>query len=209
MKTQAPTDGKGAAYFDTLHTLLRQTECSGGSGATMALEDTLRRAGDAAREAHAAGNKMMFIGNGGSAGICSHMATDFSKNGGVRAIAFNDGSALTCLGNDLGYENVFAKQVEWHARGGDILLAISSSGKSPNILRAVEAAKAAACRIVTFSGFNENNPLRRTGEINFYIRSSQYGFVELAHQTLIHAILDIHLGPPAGETTQHPRKDSA
>ena len=58
----------------------------------------------------------MFVGNGGSAGICSHLAIDFSKNGGLRAMAFNDPSALTCLGNDLGYENVFAKQIEFHGR---------------------------------------------------------------------------------------------
>ena len=85
----------------------------------------------------------MFVGNGGSAGIASHLAIDFSKNGGMRAMAFNDPSALTCLGNDLGYENVFAKQIEFHGRAGDLLIAISSSGRSPNILNAVKAARAA------------------------------------------------------------------
>ena len=72
----------------------------------------------------------MFVGNGGSAGIASHLAIDFSKNGGLRSLAFNDASALTCLGNDLGYENVFAKQIDFHARAGDLLIAISSSGRS-------------------------------------------------------------------------------
>ena len=95
----------------------------------------------AAHEAHNAGNKIIFIGNGGSAGIASHLAIDFSKNGGLRALAFNDPSALTCLGNDLGYENVFAKQLEFHARPGDLLIAISSSGTSPNILSAVKEAR--------------------------------------------------------------------
>ena len=65
------------------------------------------------------------------------MAIDFTKNGGLRALAFNDGSTLTCLGNDLGYENVFAKQIELHARPGDMLVAISSSGRSANILKGV------------------------------------------------------------------------
>jgi D-sedoheptulose 7-phosphate isomerase len=116
-----------------------------------------------------AGNKIIFVGNGGSAGIASHLAIDFSKNGGLRSLAFNDASALTCLGNDLGYENVFAKQLDFHARPGDLLIAISSSGRSPNILNAVKAARAHDCKVVTFSGFTEENDLRKTGDVNFYI----------------------------------------
>ena len=85
-----------------------------------------------------AGNKLIFVGNGGSAAItASHMATDYSKNGNIRALALNDSSMLTCLGNDLGYDRVFAKQIELHARAGDLVIAISSSGRSANILNAV------------------------------------------------------------------------
>jgi D-sedoheptulose 7-phosphate isomerase len=112
----------------------------------------------------------------------------------LRSLAFNDASALTCLGNDLGYENVFAKQLDLHARPGDFLIAISSSGRSPNILGAVKAARAQDCRIVTFSGFAAENELRRTGDLNFYVRSHEYGFVELAHLALCHAVLDIDMG---------------
>ena len=76
----------------------------------------------------------MFIGNGGSAGIASHSAIDFTKNGSMPALAFNDGAALTCLGNDLGYDSVFAAQIEARGRPGDLLIAISSSGKvSPRV----------------------------------------------------------------------------
>ena len=86
----------------------------------------------------------MFIGNGGSAGIASHIAIDFSKNGGTALAGVQRPPALTCLGNDFGYEHVFAKQIEIHAPAGDLLIAISSSGRSPNILAAVAAARAAA-----------------------------------------------------------------
>jgi len=141
-----------------------------------------------------AGGKLMFFGNGGSAGICSHLAVDFSKNGGLRAMAFNDASALTCLGNDIGYENVFAKQIEFHGRSGDLLVAISSSGRSPNILNAVKAGRAANCKVVTFSGFSEDNELRSLGDANFFVRSKEYGFVEVAHLALCHAVLDIDMG---------------
>ena len=148
-----------------------------------------------AHETHDAGNKIIFIGNGGSAGIASHLAIDFSKNGGLRALAFNDPSALTCLGNDLGYENIFAKQLDFHARPGDLLIAISSSGRSPNILGCGEdGARTRDCKVVTFSGFTEKNELRRTGDVNFYVRSGEYGFVEVAHLALCHAVLDIDMG---------------
>ena len=182
------------AYFDALDRVTRNAECTAPSGETISLQDAFARLRDAAHAAHDRGGKLMFIGNGGSAGICSHMATDFSKRGGLRSIAFNDGAALTCLGNDLGYESVFAKQIEWHGRPGDLLIAISSSGRSRNILNGVEAAEAQRCRVATFSGFEDDNPLRKRGDVNFYVRSRHYGLVEVAHQALIHAILDVDTG---------------
>jgi D-sedoheptulose 7-phosphate isomerase len=182
------------AYFDALDRVTRNAECTAGNGETISLQDAFARVRDAAHAAHDRGAKLMFVGNGGSAGICSHMATDFSKRGGLRSTAFNDGAALTCLGNDLGYENVFAKQIEWHGRPGDLLIAISSSGRSRNILNGVEAAEAQGCEVATFSGFEDDNPLRKKGDVNFYVRSRHYGLVEVAHQALIHAILDLDTG---------------
>jgi D-sedoheptulose 7-phosphate isomerase len=181
-------------YFGTLADLLRGAEVTDRASKPLALDAGCQWVRDAAHEAHDAGNKIIFIGNGGSAGIASHLAIDFSKNGGLRALAFNDPSALTCLGNDLGYENVFAKQLDFHARPGDLLIAISSSGRSPNILGAVKMARTRECKVATFSGFTEENDLRRSGDINFFVRSREYGFVEVAHLALCHAVLDIDMG---------------
>ena len=181
-------------YFDTLAELLHGTAVKIHDGTPLSIDqgiDWMRRA---AAETHACGHKIMFVGNGGSAGISSHMAIDYSKNGGLRATAFNDPAALTCLGNDLGYEQVFAKQLELHLRPGDLLVAISSSGRSPNILNAVAVARSGGCRIATLSGFYADNELRRIGDINFYVGSTQYGFVEIAHLALCHAVLDIEMG---------------
>jgi len=181
-------------YFDTLAELLHGTAVTIHDGTPLSLDqgiDWMRRA---AAETHTCGHKIMFVGNGGSAGISSHMAIDYSKNGGLRATAFNDPAALTCLGNDLGYEQVFAKQLELHLRSGDLLVAISSSGRSPNILNAVAVARSGGCRIATLSGFYADNELRRIGDINFYVGSTQYGFVEIAHLALCHAVLDIEMG---------------
>ena len=181
-------------YFDTLARLLHSTLVTTQEGAPLTLEQGVDWMRQAARETHACGNKIIFIGNGGSAGISSHMAIDYSKNGGLRATAFNDPAALTCLGNDLGYEQVFAKQLELHLRSGDLLVAISSSGRSANILNAAAVARSGGARIVTFSGFAADNALRRAGDVNFYVGSSEYGFVEVAHLSLCHAVLDIEMG---------------
>jgi len=137
------------------------------------------------------GNKLMFIGNGGSAAIASHEAIDFSKNGRIRSMCFNEAALLTCLGNDYGYEYVFSKSLEIFADPDDILIAISSSGRSQNILNAVATARKLNCRVITLSGFTPDNPLRANGNFNFYVDSKVYGFVELSHQILLHMILDV------------------
>jgi D-sedoheptulose 7-phosphate isomerase len=163
-------------------------------GRAVTLDDFVDWTIATARQAHADGRKLMFVGNGGSSAIASHMAVDYSKNGGMRSLAFNDGAFLTCLGNDLGYENVFAKQLELHANPGDLVIAISSSGRSPNILNAVEVARTRGCHIVTLSGFQPDNPLRRQGDYNLYVPASSYGFVEISHLAVCHCILDTAMG---------------
>lgn len=140
------------------------------------------------------GENLFFIGNGGSAAIASHMSIDFWKNGGIKAAAFNDSSLLTCVSNDFGYKHVFEKPLEMFANSGDVLFAISSSGKSENILKGVEVARSKGCNIITLSGFNDGNPLRTAGDLNFYAPSNKYGPVEVAHQYICHWILDILIG---------------
>jgi D-sedoheptulose 7-phosphate isomerase len=198
------TIGQGdlQSYFATLSDLLCRVEVTSPTGQRVEFADAATALMAAARATHAAGNKLIFVGNGGSAAIASHMATDYSKNGDVRSIALNDASMLTCLGNDLGYDRVFAKQIELHARAGDLVIAISSSGRSANILNAVDAAIAAGCTIATMSGFTPDNPLRRKGRWNFFVASDRYGFVEIGHLTICHAVLDFLCGLPA---PSHPK----
>ena len=181
-------------YFTALSDHLTQVAVTTSFGQAIDIAEAVNQIISLARRTHAAGNKLIFVGNGGSAAIASHMATDYSKNGNVRAMALNDPSMLTCLGNDLGYERVFAKQIELYARAGDLVTAISSSGRSANILNAVKAARAAQCTVVTLSGFAADNPLRGLGDLNLYIDSDRYGFVEIAHLTICHAVLDFICG---------------
>lgn len=142
-------------------------------------------------ENRANNKKIMFIGNGGSAGIAAHALADYANAGGFKTTDFYGSALLTCMANDYGYENVFSKPIEMFAELGDMLFAISSSGQSPNILNACKVALDKKCDVITFSGFSPDNLLRKLGRINFYVPSNHYGFVELAHQTIIHCILDL------------------
>lgn len=138
--------------------------------------------------------KVILIGNGGSSAVAEHMAIDLMKNAGVRAMAFSGTPQLTTLANDYGFEKMYSKAVESHADAGDVVIAISSGGRSKNILNAVAAAKEKKCKVITFSGFSAENPLRQTGDINFYVPSEAYGYVEVIHNLLIHYINDKIIG---------------
>lgn len=135
--------------------------------------------------------KLIFIGNGGSAAISSHQAVDFFNNLGIDARSFDGAPLLTCMANDFGYENVFAKPISMIVQEGDVLVAISSSGKSPNILKAVETARKKKCRVITMTGFKADNPLRKMGDINFYVPSGSYRYVEASHSLYWDFILEL------------------
>ena len=182
------------AYAEALNRTFLSTRVSSLDGASISMDDAFRRIHDMLAKIPRGPNKLMFIGNGGSAGIAGHSAIDFAKNGGVRSMTFNDASSLTCLGNDLGYDQVFAKQVEMQALDGDVLVAISSSGESPNITNAVASARAKSCSVITLSGFKPANTLRKLGDVNFYVDAGAYGFVEVTHQAILHVILDSAMG---------------
>ena len=181
-------------YISSISELTTSTKASRHDGTQLDCAKAIEWTGNKLAELPSSGGKLMMVGNGGSAAIASHMVIDFSKNGGVPALAFNDPASLTCLANDLGYENVFSHQIKMLGQSQDLLFAISSSGRSPNILNAVTEARAIGIGVLTFSGFEENNPLRSMGDMNLYLPSNVYGFVEIGHLTLCHAILDITMG---------------
>ncbi len=181
-------------YTSELNQQLKNLVITNLDGKTIDHDEVFQKIINLLKLNHDLGNKIYFIGNGGSAGICSHMAIDYSKNGNLRSQALNDGATLTCLSNDYGYDSVFQKQLEFYAKKNDTLVAISSSGNSKNIILAAEYGKKIGMNVLTFSGFMSDNFLRSLGEFNFYINNSNYGYVELSHQIILHAILDIKCG---------------
>ena len=136
-------------------------------------------------------NTVYLIGNGASASLASHMAADFAKNARVHTEVFSDLSLITAIANDDGYENVFAEPLRRRMETGDMLVAISSSGNSDNILRAMEVANDLGGIGVTITGMDEDNRLRKMGQMNFYIPARSYGLAETAHAAILHYWMDL------------------
>ena len=141
-------------------------------------------------EAHKAGKKIIIAGNGGSAAMASHVAVDFTKAASIRAINFNEADLITCFANDYGYENWVAKALEAYADKGDLVILISSSGKSQNILNAAKKATEIGLSVITVSGFLTGNPLRKLGDLNLWVDSSEYNIVEMTHHVWLVAVID-------------------
>ncbi len=137
------------------------------------------------------GNKLIFAGNGASASISSHAATDFTQHAKVRTVCFNDHNLITAYSNDYGYENWVARALESYADSGDLVVLVSSSGKSSNIINAAEYAREHHLEVVTFSGFAPDNPLRTKGLLNFWVDSRAYNVVESVHLIWILAVANL------------------
>lgn len=175
-----------SSYANRIADCVSQTEIRDGSRQHVYLNDAMGTLKQSFKDCHARGNKVILLGNGGSSAIASHMAIDFTKNGGIRAVSLNDFPTLTCLSNDFGYNHVFSKQLEYYARPGDVVVCISTGGKSQNIRNAAHTATVMGLPVYTFSGMHDDNPLRSAGILNFYVRSFDYGIVEISHLTLLH-----------------------
>lgn len=182
-----------STWLQTLGECLEKTRVTGPVGdERISLDEGLEQASALLRAAHKGGGKAIFVGNGGSAAIASHMAVDYSKNKSVRSLALNDAAMLTMLANDYGYEQVFSKQIELHGRKPDVLVIVSSSGRSPNIIGAAQMARQRELRaVVTLSGMNPNNRLRAMGNLNFYVPCTDYGLVEISHLALLHSVASV------------------
>lgn len=153
-------------------------------------EMKLERSVAMVRTAASRGGKVILTGNGASAAIASHVAVDLTKTSGIRAVNFNETDLITCFANDYGYEHWVEKALDFYADPGDVAILISSSGQSANMLNAALKAKAIGLPVITLSGFHEDNSLRKSGDINFWVDSSQYNVIETVHQAWLLAVVD-------------------
>jgi len=136
-------------------------------------------------------NKVIIVGNGGSAAMASHVSVDLTKVAKVRCINFNESDLITCFANDYGYENWVSKSLEAYADKNDLVILISSSGTSKNIIKAAKKALEMKLKLVTFSGFKKNNKLNQYGNLNFWVNSASYNKVEMTHHIWLLALVDL------------------
>lgn len=137
-----------------------------------------------------------FAGNGASASMACHFSADLAKNARVRTQVFTDPSLLTALGNDVSYEQVFAEPLAWFAREGDLLVTVSSSGNSPNVVAALAAARRLGVRSVALSAMRPDNQSRHLADLSVYVPALTYGLAETCHAAILHHWMDLMEAAP-------------
>jgi len=140
------------------------------------------------------GGKLMFAGNGASASIANHASLDFTKQAKIKSVNFNESTLITAFANDFGYENWLTKAIEYYGEQNDTLILISSSGQSSNIINAAKHANQNHINLITFTGFDIDNPLTMCGDINFWLNSKSYNIIEGIHQIWLMSICDLIIG---------------
>jgi len=166
----------------------RQAHASAGPAVLAAVDVLL--------EALRSGRTVMACGNGGSAADAQHFAAELTgrfarERRAWPALALTtDTSALTAIGNDYGFDRVFARQVEAHGRQGDVLVAMSTSGDSPNVLAAVEAARARGVKTIGLTG-TDGGALGRVVDVHLNVPSPTTARIQEVHITLLHVLCDL------------------
>lgn len=155
---------------------------------------SLNHAATILAQAYARDALMFSCGNGGSASIANHMQCDHVKGISTktdltpRVLSLSTNvELLTAIANDLGYENVFVHQLQSQSRPGDVLVAVSSSGRSPNIVRALRWARENGLRTIAITGFR-GGEARTAAEVSVHVDCANYGVVEDVHQAIMHAL---------------------
>ncbi len=159
--------------------------------ADVSLDNGVEHAGEIIQKTIASKSSIWWVGNGGSASICSHLSQDLLNKLGAKSIFLGDPSLITCMTNDYGYNNVYSRPLEIFVQPGDLLIAISSSGNSENILACADMAIKKGMNLITLSGLSDNNRLwNMKCNLSFFISSNLYGIVEVAHEAILHSIIE-------------------
>ena len=136
-------------------------------------------------------SRVYIVGNGGSASIASHVSVDLAKVARVPSATFNNSNLITCFANDYGYKNWVVEAIKAYTNKNDLIILMSSSGTSKNIVNAAQYCKSNKIDLITLSGFNKDNPLSKLGNINFHINSNEYNFIEMSHHIILLTLVDI------------------
>ena len=151
---------------------------------------------DSIKSTKLANGRLLFFGNGASASLCSHAATDFTKQAKIPSIAFNDHNLITALSNDYGYEFWVSKAIEFYSANNDMLIFISVSGESKNLINGIDFANKNNLKTASLTGSKENNKLRLKSDTSLWVNSQAYNIVESIHTIWITLIIDMFIGNP-------------
>lgn len=178
-------------WLQSLFNNLEQTKCRIGRE-NVSFDDACSKVSELILDVRSAGKRVYWVGNGGSSALCAHLSQDLMNKLDVRSLVFNDASLLTCMANDYGYENVYSIPLSKHLEEGDLLIAVSSSGNSKNIISSVDLAHRLGANTVTLSAFNAENALFNVSgsDVSFWLPCSLYGHAEVGHEAILHALIE-------------------
>lgn len=181
-------------YFDLIYEKLNHMEVTDREGTLLSPDEGLAIWAERAQQLKENTKGLIFFcGNGASASMAEHMSHDWFQNAVINTTTCAEISHVTAISNDISYEDVYAYRIRRIISEKDIVVGISSSGNSPNIVKAISAADKNGAFTITLSGKNPDNKIRRMGDLNFYVPLETYGEVESAHAVLLHGALDYYL----------------
>lgn len=180
-------------YTDEITTGLKQIITTGQDGQSVTPDEAFEAWADKSREVEESRGTVFFCGNGASASMAEHISHDCFQNADLITYTVSEVSHLTAISNDLSFEDVFAYRISKMCDMDDMLITVSSSGSSPNIIKAISTAREKGMFIVTLSGKSPDNKSRKLGDLNFYVPLDTYGLVESAHAVLLHSWLDFYM----------------
>lgn len=140
------------------------------------------------------GKRIFVFGNGGSASTANHFATDMTKNAKIKTFSFSNDNLISCYSNDYGFENWIKKTLEYNAKPNDLVIFISVSGNSENLVRAAKFCKSKKIRSYSLTGSNKKNKLNKISDSFYWINSTSYNQVEIIHHMILLISVDILIG---------------
>lgn len=145
--------------------------------------------------------RLLIFGNGAASSIAGHAALDFTKQGKLRSLCFHDPALLTAFSNDFGYDKVYAEIISHYYEPSDIVIFISVSGESPNIIEALKRAKELGMTTIGFSGKSQKNSLNSSADYTFWVDSQAYNIVENVHSIWLLSLCDFIIGKSVYEVS--------
>lgn len=180
-------------YFSEVYEGLQHIHVTTNDLKEISFEEGIDLWTEQARKTQNQGGMQFFCGNGASATMAEHMSHDWFQNAKINTYTCSETAHITAISNDVSYDDVFAYRIERVMSEKDILVTISSSGNSRNVIRAIEEARKKGSFIITVSGKSKENKSCQMGDLNFYVPLDTYGLVESSHAVLLHSALDAFL----------------